>query len=129
MKALDYPLLTDENIQPLVVDALIHQGKQVRTVWEEGLDGCEDAEILRHAHERAWIILTQDRDFGRLSIRLGNPYTGIIYLRPGHIEAALVLESLHAVEALPLELIPPFVVVAERRGETIRVRVRSGSTL
>lgn len=129
MKALGYPLLTDENVQPLVVDALRHQGKQVRTVWEEGLDGCDDAGILRHAHERAWVVLTQDRDFGRLSIRLGNPYTGIIYLRPGHIEPALVLETLHAVEALPLELAPPFLVVAERRGEVIRVRVRSGAPL
>jgi hypothetical protein len=38
MKALDYPLLTDENIQLEVVQTLLQHGKQVRTVWDEGLD-------------------------------------------------------------------------------------------
>jgi predicted nuclease of predicted toxin-antitoxin system len=129
MKALDYPLLTDENIQLEIVQTLLKKGKQVRTVWDEGLDSRDDAEILRHAHERSWVVLTQDRDFGKLSIRLGNPYTGIVYLRPGHIDAKLVLESLHAIESMPLDLTPPFVVVAERRREVVRVRVRSGVPL
>jgi len=129
MKTLDHPLLTDENIQLEVVQDLLKRGKQVRTVWEEGLDSRDDAEILQRAHERGWVVLTQDRDFGRLSIRLGNPYTGIVYLRPGHINAALVLESLNAIESMPLDVTPPFVVVAERRGEVVRVRVRSGAPL
>jgi hypothetical protein len=38
MKALDYPLLTDENIQLEVVRTLLKRGKQVRTAWDEGLD-------------------------------------------------------------------------------------------
>jgi predicted nuclease of predicted toxin-antitoxin system len=129
MKALDYPLLTDENIQFEVVQTLRKKGKQVRTVWDEGLDNRDDAEILQHAHERGWVVLTQDRDFGKLSIRLHNPYIGIVYLRPGHIDSVLVMESLQAIESMPLELAPPFIVVAERKGAVVRVRVRSGVPL
>lgn len=127
MKALDYPLLTDENIQLETVHALRSSGKRVRTVWDEGLDSRDDAEILQYAHAREWVVVTQDRDFGNLSIRLGAAYTGIVYLRPGHIDSALVLESLSAIESMPIDVTPPFMVVAERRAEVVRVRVRSGS--
>jgi predicted nuclease of predicted toxin-antitoxin system len=127
MKVLDYPLLTDENIQLEIVQTLRTGGKRVRTVWEEGLDSHEDAEILEYAHAREWVVLTQDRDFGKLSIRLGKPYTGIVFLRPGHIDSTLVLESLYAIESMPIDVTPPFVVVAERRANAVRVRIRSGS--
>lgn len=128
MKPLGFPLLADENIHPEVTQALAAQGKQVRTVQAEGLTGHDDAEILRHAHKRGWVVLTHDADFGTLSIRLKEPYTGIIYLRPGHINPAVVLEVLEAVDSLPMSLEPPFLVVAERRKATIRLRTRSGAT-
>jgi predicted nuclease of predicted toxin-antitoxin system len=125
MKALDFPLLADENLHPQVVEALAGWGKQVRSVFDEGLASHEDVEILRFAHARQWVVLTHDNDFGALSIRMGEPFTGIVYLRPGHIEPAFVVDILEAVESLPVEVVPPFLLVAERKGATVRLRLRS----
>lgn len=127
MKPLGFPLLADENIHPEVLQALAKQGKDIRSVQDEGLAGRRDVEILRHAEPRGWVVLTHDSDFGALSIRSKEPYVGIIYLRPGHILARFVLEALEAVESLPIEVSPPFIVTAERKGDTVRVRVRSGN--
>jgi len=125
MKALDFPLLADENVHPQVVVALAGWGKQVRSVFDEGLASQEDIKILRFAHARRWVVLTHDSDFGALAIRKGEPFTGIVYLRPGHIEPAFVMGVLEAVESLPVEAVPPFLLVAERKANTVRVRVRS----
>jgi len=125
MKPLDFPLLADENIHPEVIAALIAAGRAVRSVHSEGLAGEEDRKILRHAHSREWVILTHDSDFGALTIRKGEPYTGIIYLRPGHIAPEFVLQVLEAVRAISIETPAPFLIVAERREERVRVRIRS----
>jgi predicted nuclease of predicted toxin-antitoxin system len=129
MKPLDFPLLADENIHPEVIGALIAAGREVRSVHSEGLSGKEDREILHHAHSRDWVILTHDSDFGALTIRRGEPYTGIIYLRPGHIAPEFVLQVLEAVRAIPIETPTPFLVGAERKEERVRVRIRSASGL
>lgn len=127
MKPLDFPLLADENIHPKIIDTLITLGGDVRSILTEGFAGQEDRKILRHAHSRGWVVLTHDSDFGTLAIRKGEPYTGIIYVRPGHIAPEFVLEVLEAVRTLPVESSPPFVIVAERRERLVRVRVRSAA--
>jgi predicted nuclease of predicted toxin-antitoxin system len=127
MKPLGFPLLADENIHPDVVQALADQGKDIRSVQSEGLAGRRDVVILRHALPRGWVVLTHDSDFGTLAMRSGEPHFGIIYLRPGHIVARFVLEMLEAIESLPIELSSPFIVTAERKRGTVRVRVRSGN--
>jgi predicted nuclease of predicted toxin-antitoxin system len=90
MKALDFPLLADENIHPDVVRELSRQGKDVRSVVASGLTGRPDAEILRHAHAEGRVVLTHDSDFGTIIYRSGQPFTGIIYLRPGHISPTFI---------------------------------------
>jgi predicted nuclease of predicted toxin-antitoxin system len=127
MKPLEFPLLADENIHPEVLEALTAAGGEVHSVLTEGLAGKEDRSILAHAHSHGWVVLTHDSDFGTLAMREGEPYTGIIYVRPGHIASSFVLETIEAIRALPVEPSPPFVIVAERREQVIRVRVRSAS--
>jgi len=127
MKPLDFPLLADENIHPGVIEALRAAGGDLRSILTEGLAGKEDREILRHAHARGCVVLTHDSDFGTLAIREGEPYTGIIYVRPGHIAPKFVLEILEAVRTIPVDSNPPFVIVAERREQHVRVRVRSAA--
>jgi hypothetical protein len=80
---------------------------------------------LGYAHERGWVVVTHDSDFGSLSTAMGEPYTGIVFLRPGHIVPSFVLQGVDVLEAFPLEVSPPFLAVAERRGRVVRVRVRS----
>ncbi|MEW6743832.1 MAG: DUF5615 family PIN-like protein [Planctomycetota bacterium] len=125
MRPLDFPLLADENIHPEVVRALVEQGKNVRTVREEDLLGRDDLEVIRRAHVQGRLVLTHDADFGRLAVQAGEPYTGIVYLRPGHMSAAFVLGILAAVETVG-DVSVPFIVVAERRHDTVRLRLRSG---
>lgn len=125
MKALDYLLLADENIDPEVVNGLIALGKDVRSVLDEGLGGCDDLDITRHAHRSGRVILTHDSDFGSLAIQRAEPYVGIIFLRPGDIRPAVVLGMLAAVDSMTIDIRPPFIVVAARKDEMVRIRVRS----
>jgi len=125
-RVLDYPLLADENIHPEVIAGLRARGKVISSVAAEGLVGQSDSQILRLAYSRGWVVVTHDRDFGSLVLQEGQPYVGIIYLRPGHILASFVLQILAAVDSLPRGLAPPFLLTAERRGEVIRIRRRSG---
>jgi hypothetical protein len=49
---------------------------------------------------------------------------GVVYLRPGHILAKLPIETLQTIQARAIEVNPPFILVAERSENTIRMRVR-----
>jgi predicted nuclease of predicted toxin-antitoxin system len=124
VKLLAYPLLTDENIHTDVVSWLRQGGRDVQTVFDHALNGGPDARILQHAHAEGRVVLTHDSDFGLIAIRGGEPFTGILYLRPGHFMASFTIETLRAVELSPIDIVPPFIAVAERRENETRVRVR-----
>ncbi len=125
MKPLDFPLLSDENIAPETVAGLRVRGCDVRTTGEEQLIGRPDVELLARAAAHGRVVITHDLAFGRSAIRGDAPFVGIIYLRPGHVSAAFVLAIVDALRVSPLEVQPPFIVVAERRETTVRVRLRT----
>ena len=125
MTPLDFPLLTDENIAPAVVAGLRARGLDLRTAWDEQLIGRTDVDILERASAQGRVILTHDLAFGRSAMRVGTSFVGIIYLRPGHISAAFVLEIVDALRASTVDVQPPFIAVAERQQTTVRVRVRT----
>ena len=124
MSLFDRPLLADENIHPGVVLAVAERGVGVVSVSAIGLAGASDVAILRRALSERRVAVTHDRDFGTLAIRGGEPFIGIVYLRPGNVSPAHVLAMLNAINDAKVELIPPFLVVARRRGGTVRIRVR-----
>ena len=124
MNPLDFALLADENVQRDVVTFLRQQGYDVQSLPEEELFGQSDADVLRIAHEQGRVVLTHDSDFGTLAIAQNEPFTGIIYLRPGHIRASFTIQTIETLAAQPLDVQPPFIVVAERRDQTVRVRTR-----
>ena len=99
MNPLDFPLLADENIHPEVVRFLVDRGYDVQSVAEQDL-------------------------FGTLTIAQGEPFTGIVYLRPGHIRPEFTVETLETIAAQTLDVRPPFIVVAARSEQTVRIRVR-----
>ncbi len=90
-----------------------------------GLAGLGDREILRVALETGRVVLTHDADCGALAVAAGQPVRGIVYMRPGHIEAEFTIASLDAVLAAELDLTPPFILVAIRKHNKVRIRVRS----
>lgn len=67
--------------------------------------------------------MTHDSDFGGLAL-MGAKFVGIIYLRPGHIQAKFTIQTLEAIRDNAPEVTPPFILVAERTGDTVQIRVR-----
>ena len=124
MKLTEFSILADENIQPAVIAFLREQGLDVFSFPEQGQFGLSDANILRFAVETNRIVLTHDSDFGDLIIRTEQSFIGIVYLRPGHIRAEFVMETIKTLFERVENVHTPFIVVAERSGENVRIRVR-----
>jgi len=98
-------------------------------VVELGLAGRPDIEILKAALDTGRAVLTDDSDFGTLAILQGEPWSGVVYVRPGHISPAFVLDVLDAVRALDTDLEFPFLLVAARRGQDVRIRIRRAAVV
>jgi predicted nuclease of predicted toxin-antitoxin system len=117
-------LLADENIHPLVIQFLLPLGCEVVDVYALGLAGQPDDAILRQAMRDTRIVLTHDRDFGRLAILGRQLLHGIVFLRPGHIDPQFTIASLEAINKHDFDLSPSFILVARRRGPHVQIRVR-----
>lgn len=125
MKPLDFPLLTDENVDAGVIEGLRERSHDVQTVFGESLVGCSDETILEHCREGGRVVVTHDGDFGELAVRAGRGFLGIIYLRPGHISADTVLKSIDALASLQAEVSPPFIVIVTQSEGWVRVRAKT----
>ena len=123
MRALDFPILADENVHPEVMEFLRKAGLDVDSIAVQGNFGLSDSEVLQQATEAGRIVLTHDSDFGGLAL-MGAKFVGIIYLRPGHIRADFTIKTLEAIRDNAPEVMPPFILVAERTGDTVKIRVR-----
>ena len=124
MKLSDFGLLTDENIDENIVSFLRNQSFSVKDVKEEHLVGSEDVTLLRLAVKENRIIVTHDGDFGTLTIAAGEPYVGLLYLRPGHFKPEFTIDTVQALLAEDMEVAPPFIIVAARNGRKFRFRIR-----
>jgi predicted nuclease of predicted toxin-antitoxin system len=123
VKALDFPILADENVHPEVIEFLRKAGLDVDSIAGQGKPGLSNAEVLRQATDVERIVSTHDSDFGGLAL-MGAKFVGIIYLRPGHIRADFTIKTLEAIRDNAPEVNPPFILVAERAGDTVKIRVR-----
>jgi len=120
-----FAFLADQNIHPEVVAFLRGRGLDVASAEELGLANAADTLILHTALETNRIVLTHDSDFGSLAIAAGQPILGIVFLRPGHIQAGFTIRTLDAIFEANPELTPPFLVVAIRSRDKVRIRTRS----
>lgn len=124
MRLLQFPLLTDENIDAEVVRFLRQQGFNVRDVCEEGLRGAADIDLIRRAVAENRVLVTHDSDFGTLAVHAGEPIVGLLFLRPGHIDPAFTIGTIQAILDRDLDVTPPFVLVARRSGVDVKMRYR-----
>jgi predicted nuclease of predicted toxin-antitoxin system len=83
-------LLTDANVHPLVVQFLGQQGCDVKDVATLGLGRAADDVILAEAGKDNRIVLTHDRDFGRLAVLLRQPMYGIVFCDPATLIRSLL---------------------------------------
>lgn len=125
MHPLHYPLLADENIHEEVVYYLRSQGLQIESIKERGLRGHTDHQIVSMAVNEGFVIVTHDADFGRIMHMSYELNTGIIYLRPGHFDFSFTIQTIKSILSTDLNADIPFILVAERSGEDIKIRLRT----
>ena len=122
MRLLGWPLLADENIGRQVVAALQAVGCDVAHCRDH--PGADDRAVLDRAQREGRIVLTHDSDLATLVLREKRNVPGIVYIRPAHIDPAFTMETIQAIERTVGDVEPGFIVVGDRRGEKLRVRLR-----
>jgi len=85
----------DHRVRPLDFSShgragLRARGCDVRPAEEERLIGRGDSDVLERATALHRVVVTHDLAFGKVEIRGGASFVGIVCLRPGHISAAFV---------------------------------------
>lgn len=116
--------LADENVSPPVVAWLRERGSDVISTVSVGLNGATDDAVLAAALSSQRVVLTHDRDFGRLTLARLERLTGIVYVRPGHIAASTTIRALSVLFDNAPDVDFPFIIVVETRGNAVHVRVR-----
>ncbi|MBO9681783.1 MAG: DUF5615 family PIN-like protein [Flavisolibacter sp.] len=81
--------------------------------------------MIALAEREGRVVLTHDADFGRIMHLSQIVHTGIIFLRPGHIDFNFTIQTLKSILAAELNVQVPFILVAERSGEDIKIRLRN----
>jgi len=72
--------LADQDVWAYTLRTLREWGHDVIPAADAGLARAPDSELLEEAHERERILVTRDRDFGRL-IFVGGKTAGVLLLR------------------------------------------------
>jgi predicted nuclease of predicted toxin-antitoxin system len=105
--------LADECCDALLVAGLRSDGHDVPYV-KEIAPGSDDHTVLQMAAAQQRILLTEDKDFGELVVRLRLPAYGIVLLRMNPVDSACKLTRLREVLAKDASRLPnSFVVVDE----------------
>jgi predicted nuclease of predicted toxin-antitoxin system len=124
MTLRDFNLFTDENIDPVVVAYFRETGFDVVDVKEQGWFGKTDIDLMPVAFDEQRVIVTHDSDFGTIIFTKGEPFIGVLYLRPGHFDAVPHIQSISAILNSELALQPPFIMIAENTRITVKIRLR-----
>lgn len=124
MRLTDYKILTDENIDPIIVNFLRERGFDVSDVRENGWFGKKDIELMPVAYHEQRLMVTHDSDFGTIIFTKREPFIGVPYLRPGHFDATPHIQSLTALLNSNLAVDSPFILIAENTGQAIKIRLR-----
>jgi predicted nuclease of predicted toxin-antitoxin system len=123
-KLLELSFLTDENIQPEVVDYLRQRGFDVVDVKELNFYGKTDEFLFSYATGQQRVIISHDSDFGRLLFTGNLTFSGIIYLRPGHLKPEISIFSLKSLFEQHIEINFPFIITIENNLEKVKIRIR-----
>jgi predicted nuclease of predicted toxin-antitoxin system len=112
-------LLADERCDALMVAGLRADGHDVLYV-KESARGATDVVILQLGAEQQRILLTEDKDFGELVVRLGLPSYGIILLRVAAAASDIKLTRLQELLDDPTRPLAGCLVVVDEEKARIR---------
>lgn len=113
--------LLNENITPLIKDFFLTHGHQCFDIYETGLSGKKDEEVIEFAIANELIVVTHDLDYGRIISLSGKQFPSVITLRYKKISLEIIRNSLQ-------QIIPPYSeqlisgVLLSVDEESIRVR-------
>ena len=114
------PLVVDMDIATPVVRFLRERGVDIISARERGWGNLTDSRILSRAHAMGRFVLTHDGDFGMLAVHRREPYTGILFLRPGGRPPVQVIADLSELLKADIDCTPP--VIAVYRAGRLRLR-------
>jgi len=107
--------LVDECTGPAVARWLRSRGFEVFSVYDEAR-GLDDEAVLRKAFTEAWVLLTNDADFGTKVFRERRPHRGVVFMRLADERNANKIEILRLLlEEYSDRLADRFVVVSEKQ--------------
>jgi len=106
----------DENLPLEIVEVFQTAGHEVETVYDEGLAGAADQEILRRVRQERRILLTMDKGIADVRAFPPSDYSGIVLFRPETTGRGEVLRFARSVAQLllSLELTGRLVIVSPR---------------
>jgi len=103
--------LADESVDMAVIRALRLAGHHVQAVVEERA-GSPDEEVAALAAANGQILLTEDRDFGRLVYAQNQQSGGVIFMRyPARARSELARDVAELVHRQGERLIGTFIVI------------------
>lgn len=107
--------LSDESCDEAVAEALRQAGHDVKAVrqWRRG---APDAAVIELARSEVRILLTEDKDFGRLFFASTTPPAGVVLIRyPAKARSQLIEEVGRAIDTVAARLADSFVVLQPGR--------------
>lgn len=113
--------LVDASSDARLVDHLRHLGHDVTRIGSDYPRYLRDQEVLALAYRENRILITDDRDFGELIVRLNQPHAGVIYLRLDTTKIAIRTARIDDVLATYPQQHRLYLVVT-----TAEIRVRTG---
>ena len=125
MKLSDFPLLTDENIDPDVVAFLRQSHFDVFDIKEAGLQASTDRDIIRLAHSDGRVVITEDYDFCHIIFVQNPDFTGVVHFKPGSFFSGYHVETMKTLIETSPDVEPPFFISAEHKNRKVRIRVRN----
>jgi predicted nuclease of predicted toxin-antitoxin system len=106
--------VADECCDALLVEALRQDGHDVVYI-KDVARGADDETILQLAAEQQRVLLTDDKDFGELVVRLGLPAHGIVLLRLNPADSNAKLRRLRALLSSDAHRLAGFFTVVDAR--------------
>lgn len=107
--------LVDECTGPKFAEWLRSEGHEVFSVYHQAR-GADDEYLIKKVYEEDWILITNDKDFGKKIYREGHPHKGIVFMRlrdEALSNKIAVMKTL--LEEFSERLADQFVVVTESR--------------
>ncbi len=86
-------IIADENIFRALIESLRNEGYDVISIFES-YRGMDDASIAAFSLNPPRIVITEDKDFGKLVFEDKADVTGIVFLRFLNTERSLIINKL-----------------------------------